>query len=501
MSGGAKFLYDGPARNFVNFKNERIGEAGSDVGALVAALSLPSEFPAPRFNGDASCIPTAVKALTQDVKINWETSVSAGAVPAAEAWCFVFRNALRSFIFYDHNPAGTNYNYELISSFDGTTTFNVAVNASAQQLYAKWATPSTAYHPHGDILFPGYAQGKYGWWCDNDGQGNTTAMKITYTADPGADGAEFQFMNWNGFQWEPQETIKTAAGVLTYQPAGPYNGGGYVALDVLIKNAAASVFKVAITKTGATCPGVWCHRPIASITELLPIIQGIRINAGSILWSNTSAELYESGKIVSVNVSRSLPWTNIAVDQDNLTLLQGYESRLAKTGYYGFLKPDGPKDFKLRNDVTTLAPRGATATAAYFPLVERSTYLAVAWNVSTTTARDTTAQICHTVEYLTNSKIQEVDYSHFTEQQWIDAIQELRTIPQHHENKFHFKNILRGIGKVGKFLFKGAQIVSKAVPLPMFQAVGQGLDMAESLGANQLFDAMSNYGKKRRADQ
>lgn len=500
FSGGAKFLYNGPPQDYLALKTKVMSGVGGDdaaVAQLVAALSLPSEMPAPRYNGDASCIPTSAKSLTQDVKYNWQDAASDGAVPATEAWVFLFRSALRSFVFYDHNAAAATFKYNVINAADNTDTFIYAVNAGPQPLVGKWATPTSIYQPHGEFLFPGYAQGKFGWWCDNDGFGKTSAPKITYAADPGADGAEFMFYNWNGYCWEPQETIKTAVGVLTYQPAGPYNGGGYMTVDVKVNNAAASTFKVSIEPTGAA-PGVWCHRPIPGIAELLPIIQGVRVNAASVLWTNTSAELYESGKIVSVNVSRALPWTNIAVNQSNLTLLQGYESRLAKTGYYGFLKPDGPKDFKLRKDITTMAPRGSANTAAYFPLEERSTYIAVAWNVALTTARDTTVQVCHAVEYLTNSKIQEVTYSPYTEAQWVQAIQALRTIPQHHENKLHFKSILRGIGKIGKFLFKGAQIVTHAVPLPMFQAVGQGLDMAENLGATQLLDSMANIGKKRR---
>jgi hypothetical protein len=88
-------------------------------------------------------------------------------------------------------------------------------------------------------------------------------------------------------------------------------------------------------------------------------------------------------------------------------------------------------------------------------------------------------------------------FGQFSEQDWTAAIAALRFINEHNENKFHFKNILKGIGKIGGVLFKGARAVTKAIPLPMFQGVSKILETAADAGVGDLLDSMA--GKKRRA--
>lgn len=494
----AKYLTNEPG-NYEALRSRLRPSDDNNVEKIVFACALPSESEVIRYNGDASGIPTSAKTLMQDVKLNWDNSTVDKAIPAAEMMVFLFRNALRSFVYYDHNEANLPFEYRIYEP-GGGYEFDYGGQVGGDMLFldGSYAKPITPYQPHGEFLFPANCNGYPGYWCDADGRANrTTGLSVTFDADPGAAGATIQWCYWTGTQWQGLLTTDTAAGVLTYQNSGPYPGGQYGTIRIRINNIAAAKFRVSLKTLFANSPGIWCQRSIPNMSELLPIIQGLRVNAASVLWTNFSPDLYESGKIVSVTVSRCLPWSNIAISQSNLTKLQGYESRQAKSGYYGFLKPDGPNDFMLTADITTDARRGTNAQYGWFNPMERSTYIAVAYNVASTQGRDTSIQVTHSIEYLTNSKIQEVAFSQYTEEEWVQAIQQLREIPEHHENKFHFKKLLRRIGRIGKKIFKVAKTITGAIPLPMFQVVNRGLQMAEDMGAVQGLDALSNVGRKR----
>lgn len=495
----AKYLTDEVDNVSSLRKRVRTETSEDEVNKILFALTLPSEADVIRYTGNTSGNPTSAKTLMQDVKLNWQTVTIDGNIPAAEQMVFLFRNPLRSFIFYDANPSGQTFDYILHNTIDGSTSFANPDGVTGGYYKPNFGvgTPNASlYQPHGDYIFPGFAQERFGYWCDNDGKGNTTALGVVFDADPGAGGADIMWYLWDGAQWSMSMARSTTAGVVNYFNAGPPPGGCYMTIDIKLNTNAANAFKIHL-KSAIGAGGIWCHRSIPNISELLPIINGVRVNAVSLLWTNFSSELQASGKLVSVGVAPCLPWSNIAISQSNLTKLQGYESRPAKTGYYGFLKPDGPGDFMMFNDIRTMAWRGSVITFATFPIQERYSYIAASLSVANVDARDTSIQVTHAIEYLTNSKIQEVQDPPYSAASWTAAIQALQNIDQHHENKFHFGQILRGIGKVGKFIFKGAQIVTKSIPLPMFQGVGKALDMAEGLGANQLFDAMAHYGRRR----
>jgi len=495
----AKYLTDEGSNYRSLSKKLRPDDSPSDVEAIVFSMALPSEAEIIRYAGASSGNPTSAKTLMQDVKLNWQNVTLDGNIPAAEQMVFLFRNPLRSFVFYDANPTGRTFDY-IIHLNDGSTAYNQIsqLGGDFYQPQLSYGTDAGAsqYLPHGDYVFPCEHQGRYGYWCDNDGKGGDNSIHVIFDADPTVGGAIIDWYIWNGAIWEMVNADVAVALQLDYH-SGPPVGGAYMSFDIKIVAAAAANFTVHLKTTPAQAGGCWCHRTIPNISELLPIINGVRVNAASLLWTNFSSELEASGKIVSVSVAPCLPWSNIAISQSNLTKLQGYESRQAKTGYYGFLKPDGPGDFEMHDDIRQLAFRGSTATFGSYPVIERYSYIAVALSVANTNARDTSIQVTHAVEYLTNSKIQEVQDPPYSSVAWAQAIEALRKVDQHHENKFHFKKILRGIGKIGKKVFQVGSAIAHAVPLPMFQGAAKVFDMEEDMGATRLLDGMSNIGRKR----
>lgn len=467
----------------------------SHVEQILFGLTLPSESPTViRYNGPTSGNPTSAKTLLQDQKINWQNVTVDKCLPAAEQMVFLFRNTLRAFVYFDNNPTGLTYDYKCINTSDNTTNFD-HVGLVGHGFFTPpfgYARPeaTSQWAPHGEYFFPGEARNRYGFWCDESNVGASSTFGVTFTGDPGAGGAEIMWYNWDGSNWQCVSGVSTSAGVHDYYNSGPNLGGNYVSLDVKLNNAAAAGFSLHI-KSAIGATGVWCHRSIPNIQELLPIINGVRVNAASVLWTNFSSELQASGKIVSVSVPACLPWSNIAVSQSALTFLQGYESRQAKTGAYSFLRPDGPSDFDFTNDIKTNCFRGNTNVYAAYPIQERSSYVAIALSVANVDARDTSLQITHAIEYLTDSKIQEVDFSRYSDGEWMAAIQQCRGIPQHYENKIHFGRIFRRIARIGKKVFnfaKGAVPILNMIPNPIAQGIGRGIGIADSLGAGRLLD-------------
>jgi hypothetical protein len=505
----AQFLEANAARTYAGLKRNRLTSGFEDaidtrfdelnsVEQILFGLTLPSEMGGGvlRYNGTTSGLPTSAKTLVQDVKLNWQNVTVNGVLPAEEQMVFLFRNVLRAFVYYDANPGALNFDY-IVTNWDGGTAYNAigVVGGGYTPPSFNFAVPTalSLYQPHGDHFFPCYEQGRLGFWVDNTSAGGGTnayaSLGITFAADPGAAGANITWYLWDGVNWAAAVSEDTAAGTLVYYPSVGPVGGAYVSFEIKVNTAAAALYSVHIKSFNG--PGVFCHRSIPNISELLPIINGVRVNAASVLWTNFSAELQASGKLVSVGVASALPWSNLVVSQSNLTKLQGYESRQAKTGGYSFLKPDGPVDFTFTADIRTVPFRGAITTVASFPINERSSYVVLALSVANIDARDTSIQICHAIEYLTNSKIQEVSYSPFTENDWTDAIQRCRRVPQHYENKIHFGKIFRKIARIGKTVFNVAKTVApllSMIPNPIAQGIGRGIGIADQMGAGRLLD-------------
>lgn len=508
-NGGAQYLDTNVDQSYAGLKRDRLTagfedegdvrfEALSRVEQLLFGLTLPSESPQViRYNGATSGNPTSAKILMQDQKLDWQNVTVAGSLPADEQMVFLFRNALRSFIYYDPNPTGQQFDY-IVHNVDGTTTHNPSnmVGGDYFMPVFSYATPTATsfYQPHGDYFFPGRAEARLGFWCDNSSgdQNAYSALGVEFVNDPLANGAEIQWYNWNGYCWQNADQVATVAGTKIYYTAGPQSGGAYMSFDIKINNIAAVPFTIHIKSgTSPQATGVWCHRSIPNMSELLPIINGVRVNAASVLWTNFSSELAASGKLVSVSVPACLPWSQIAVSQSSLTKLQGYESRQAKTGGYSFLRPDGPADFSFTDDIRPCAFKNSVQTFAAYPLQERSSYVVLSLSVANVDARDTSLQVTHAIEYLTDSKIQEVTFSPYTDSEWTEAIQSCRAIPQHYENKIHFGRIFRKIARIGKKVFnfaKGLAPVLNMIPNPIAQGIGRGIGIADALGAGKLLD-------------
>jgi len=410
------------------------------VSQIVETLVFPDTTDPIRYNNDVSSQPTACKTLSQDFKLNWASATVDRNLPATEVMVFLFRECARAVVFYDNNPGNLLFTYAMAGSY--------ACNPGGVAFAAlpPFATASSAYIPHGTTLYPAMADGYAGWWCDNDGVGNSH-LQVTFNLPATLVGGYIQWMQWNGQGWAVAEQTALVNGTATYNGTVVGTGGAY--MHARITNAStATATQYTLSLVSTTACSVWCHRPVSNLDTLLNIVQGVRTLTASVLWNNYSSELDESGKTVAVSCPPGLPWSTIASSQSNLTSLAGYKSLLAKQGYYGFLRIDDTADLDFDLDVGIRPFRASTQGFATYDLRSSKSYIAVCMSVASTSARDTSITVTHAVEYRTTSKIQEVRKPYipgvegYSAYEWSQAIQKLADIPQHNVSSVTWRQIV-----------------------------------------------------------
>lgn len=418
------------------------------ISHILESLVLPQDNDPLRYNNDASSQPTACKTLTQDFKLNWNDATTSKVLPSTDTMVFVFRHPTRAVITYDNNASSQPFAYA-VYDYAGTTSQYVPPGCINFPFNSGPARSTTGYAPHGPVLYPALEDGRVGYWCDSDGSGKYSSLMVTAEGDTSALlTGSVSFWFWSGAAWILQETVSMENGVATYGGPVTPKGGAYSHVTISTPvNCSATQFNLQIQTGGVDGPSVWCHHPVSNLDQLLPIMQGARVLAASVDWENFGSDLEESGKVVAVGVAAGQNWTKIGTSQSALTQLSGYKPGLAKKGYYGFLRIDDEQDLVFRQDVGTGALPDSQPYA-YFPLRERSSYLAISMSIASTTSRDTSITVTHSLEYLTNSKIQETrppyvpGISGYTYTEWSVAIQKLSELPQHHESKVSWRKIV-----------------------------------------------------------
>lgn len=416
----------------------------TEAARLVERLIFPAEHPSTRFNDGASATPSAAVTLTQELNVNWSTAVTDRCIPATEAMVILFRDPVRAVVFYDHNVSRSDFSYEMINSDANTNTFSGI--AGAESFFEPvWGNATKTYKPHGTRLYPIEADGHYGMWCDNDGT-NYSYLCIDLTDATAVVGGVVCWWFWNGSKWGFWDSMPLVNGTTTYNGLiAPPDGGAYMCVSVTlpIGSANQSVYLNLNCQSSTGC-SVWCHRPVSNIEQLIPIVKNVRVIAASLEWLNLSPDLDESGKIVSVVVPTGDPWSVNAISQSQLTLLEGYRSRQAKVGYYGYTKPSGQSDsFDYKKQIARVAVRGSNDFARVATFADDNTpYLMAAMSVALASARDTSLTITHSIEYLTDSKIQESRLSEYSVESWQRALTVLGQLPQHFDANVTFPEVL-----------------------------------------------------------
>lgn len=396
---------------------ERLQTVPADVAAILRAIFLPKRYGNDfRLASEGAGQKSAAANMSVNYNSNdWDSATVDGLIPATDLLCFLFANPLRSFILYDHNYAEQTYSYDLIDPRTNTTTFLIAPYTKIPT-WCRYATPNTAYQPHGPYLFPGYDEGgRLYLWCNqayNEDDGIPLGLEITLNAPSTFNsGVIVQYYAWDGKHPRLLQTTLVAATqtVIYLDHTNLPAGGAYIYATV---HNEQYVNPVSFSARMIGMSGVWGHHPVSNIETLIQQSFGIRVNSCSLRVQNDASPLSRNGNTIAVTVSKSLPWCNFATGSSALSQLQNYREFTADKGYYGLPLPDSDDDIsEFYDDVSASSFRNSTWTCTSYPLSERRPYKAVGFNIPVAAGRALTFDVTHTIEYLTNNKLQELKLS------------------------------------------------------------------------------------------
>lgn len=463
----------------------------SDIGKILRAIFLPKIY------GDGFRLASegaGMKSAAANMSVNytsvaWDAATANNQIPAQDVMAFVCGNALRAFILFDHNPTGANFTYALQNLLGTGTLFTLPLFNNTQ-IVPRYALATSAYRPHGDILFPGYdEQGNNYVWVDNGTALGTNSLDVNLNVGPAGTAGMITWYRWDGKQAVLHDQTQFAAGQQTYTTRPPV-GGAYMFARVYTGDPTVTSCQVTITCT----QGCWGHHPVSDIQTLMTNAFGIRVNSASCKVQNNASALNKNGDFTTVTVSKSLPWCNIASGADTLSLLQNYRDRPADNGYYGLILPDSDEDIsEFYDDIAAGSLRGSLINQFAYPLSERRPYKAIGLTVPIAAGRSFTFDVTHTIEYITNNKLVGQDVSGFSEDSLKAAIVIASTMETDYENPSHWKEI---VATIGKYLPQSASALASVARIFGLGDIGRLIDDRGS-SIEQLSNTLQSFKRKK----
>jgi hypothetical protein len=414
----------------------------SEVVDLTTSLIFPDNKPPLRYNDGVAAQSTAAQTLTQDINLNWGTAVTDRAIPASNMQVFLFRDPLRSLIYYDHNVSRQTFRYLIRSTADGQEFYPVSGPNTGFWVPGGRATADGTYQPHGPVLYPVNCGGVPGYWCDYDGE-HRSHLEIDLDDATTVAGGVINWFFWTGQQWSLWQSRAMFNGAQVYgMTINPPPGGAYMAVSISFPDGTSATqiegYRLVCDGTG---PAVWCHRACPGIDDTLPVVQNYRCVAAAMKWLNESATLDESGRVIAATVPPGIPWSNIAGGFDSLNVINGYRVAQAKKGYYGFTRPT-EHGLEWSDNIVRSAVKGSTATNQWSDFMPADPYLTVCMAVSKADARDTSVTVTHMIEFMSVNRGQEIRLPEFSEQAWTHAIARLARAINHYHAEVQPEDIL-----------------------------------------------------------
>lgn len=510
------------------------GEAlTTPIARIVGQIVSPDDFAPERFADQYTATATATAKLKQSVSLQWnmsniDQSIGRNALPVTDVGVFLFRNPLRHIV-YSMTAPGSGiapmwYHYSgLFLTADAQTAQTTQIipsNCTTRISPLVWQPNSTVpagaaaftpptggirWTPHGDWLYVGKGQGRYGVFIDSSADtpafgsspytyahGAAYQVNVFYqgaTLFTAGDTFDATLFQWSGGNWDVYGSLEGVAlaangGSCTFA----VDQTGYYAVEVKANIAAQSssnqannLMQVA-TNICSQMQSVWAHLPLQNFTPALAAghdITGVRMLGTSMLVRNTASELNQQGLLVALQADACEDWLSIyaqaATGSANapgtgffnfcFSRADVKNFRLA-TGYFGYVKPTNEHSFDYGTNIVQ-----GQATSFGFPvemsydLCPPQDYLVFAASTVNTLGGDCFLQVSDSVEYKTQDPWLERRKATTTPDEWRDSVMAVRSMNQHYENPLHLPSLLGSIFKtVGKYAPVAANIAS-AIPV------------------------------------
>jgi len=464
-------------------------DTGSPMGAIVASICLPDEYAPVRIRDAYSAVPTAVAKATEESKASWSTATVDTLLPATDMVIFYFRNSLRHWIKFNHNPGALvqAYSWKFDASAANPSLFPLVGPLGVYELEPSYADGAVGFQPHGARLPAGIDKGHKYIWVDATAASNAT-INIVLTNAPAADTGNLQVVRWIDGRRVVTQTTPFVPAQAAYSFNIPANGYYSIVINQLSGAVNFASCTVGMS-SGAPC---WEHHMLTGYNINIAKVQSYAITAGCVLWRNTASFENAQGDMGSVQIGNGVGWETVAGSGSYSGIASAFpnnwKSRFCPKGMYGFLKPEDAEDLAMVSDVD-LSPGGFSSMA--FPLDDRAPFLCFAASVVPTAGRETTLRFATHIQYQTNDTWADVRQPDSTRQDWENALTVVTSVEQFHDNPVHITDILASIGRYGPI---AANIASQLLGIFGF---GQASDVTKKIGGVlPEFEKFGSSGKR-----
>jgi len=298
------------------------------------------------------------------------------------------------------------------------------------------------FHPHGNRLYCGEAEGKTGVWMDASSQHSGT---FTVKIENGGTLYPFRLV---GTSWEPLTSVGTASGSATFTTTR----AGYFSFEISM-NSKSKVSAILKSKAGSLA-----HLPMNGVTDKLAVLQSIRTTAASIMITCEASALQKAGAVCGYQAPAGNTWYGFATSGNPysaISQLSGAVCKELKNGMYGFLRPASVLDFSM--DVPIVLDKGSVVKATY-SLVPEHEFLIIAAKTPEVggyyPGGDCYLTACWGVEVRTSDPWFAMIPPQISSTEYSRHLEILKSVPQWHENPLHFSDIVNFLSGAGKKVLK-----------------------------------------------
>jgi len=376
-------------------------------------------------------------------------------LPTTDYVIFVFRDPLRSTVAFDANNGLVlaKYQMSIYDEFSEVYTFDAVFNnalgdttrTDVDSNYYQSTNPG-GYAPHGNFWYPGKdnvgnESGEFYWYDLNTEL--SLGVQINQLTGVGAY-FNMDLDKWDNGKIHPAALNATAS--VSSTQVMTIGESGYYRLRVCFTNTQVPGDNVNLTVDWDNHKeAVWAHQCMPFFDENILSVEDPRTLGVSVLATNVSADLDASGKVVGVQLKRDQAWFD-NTSFDFLTKKSNAEASLpAKTGIYGFLRPEDDDCFKMSSSYEI--EQGIVARSGY-PLRPESEYLCVALSIINPNGRDFRITTAYAVDYSTSDTWRPTGKQRPAPGIFAKAVFSTNQFKQWHENPLHFGDIFDFVKKV-----------------------------------------------------
>jgi hypothetical protein len=415
---------------------------------ILEMMTLPAESPPQRLGGDFGSAPSAVAHPKQILKLSYPQNAG-WDLPVTDSVCFKFAHPLRSVLYSKGLAAGTSFSY--------AATYYYLLFNNAQINY-----PTTNYFSytngdmiHGNKLF----LGKLGDSDQHRGILTSVGNRLRHDSNiaiPVGTTVEVNLYLLQGTKWEvvASQSFAGAGATISFTYLTTITGYYSFTTRQSVGAAFGSInFNVTVSGNGADTSTVngasWAQLATPGVDSNLTDIQSARINAASLLYTNTSSNQYRGGNMAMRQLPPGANWGNF-IDFNTVSSMNDTANINAIIGGYCFRKPTSPSDFETY--APTLSVPGFMASPSFllsvgigdssFILYPKVSPLVIVTNISDANARLGFYTICDAIEFGTlNQLIDSHPDLDAVDVNLDRVLSVLATVPQCHTNDFHIGDI------------------------------------------------------------